>query len=145
MDKQIRTIISILKQNGGSMTYGVLFEKTADIMDALSATLSTARKRGVVEVLSSWIHICKLKYEASALLMQGIDDSVVITLLKDELPDSEVYKSKKYDKEEVLQALNAPKGPEKCVVCNKVVYPTERIAPNNKVRIIFPFSHLGDA
>ncbi len=65
--------------------------------------------------------------------MQGVDDSVVVTLLKEDLPDSDVFKSVGYDKQEVLQALSSPKGPEKCVICSKVVYPTERIAPNSKV------------
>ncbi len=49
MDNQIRTILSMLKQNGGTMTYGDLFIKTQDTMDALSAILNAAQKRGVVK------------------------------------------------------------------------------------------------
>ncbi len=42
-------IISILKSKGGSVTFGVLFDETATTMDALSAVLNTAKKRGVVK------------------------------------------------------------------------------------------------
>jgi len=122
MDNQIRTVLSMLKQNGGSMTYGDLFVKTQDSFDALSAILNAGKKRGVLDYNS-----------ASLLLMQGSDDGVVITLIKEDLPDSDVFHTQAFDKEEVLQVLNQSKGPEKCVICNKVVYPTERIAPNSKV------------
>lgn len=69
------------------------------------------------------------------MLTQGNDDHVVITLLKEKLDKkTEVYKSMVFDHATVQQALQAPKGPEKCHVCGKTVYPTERIAPNNLVR-----------
>lgn len=48
MDKQIRNIIDILQQNGGSIKYGALFQQTSDKTDALSAILHTGKKRGVV-------------------------------------------------------------------------------------------------
>jgi hypothetical protein len=48
MDKQIRRVISILKDHGGSITFTKLFDITANEFDALSAILSTGKKRGVV-------------------------------------------------------------------------------------------------
>eukprot|EP01119_Soliformovum_irregulare_P001837 TRINITY_DN1165_c0_g1_i1.p1 TRINITY_DN1165_c0_g1~~TRINITY_DN1165_c0_g1_i1.p1 ORF type:complete len:436 (-),score=117.40 TRINITY_DN1165_c0_g1_i1:60-1367(-) len=121
MDKQIRTLIDIIKNNGGTMEYGKLFTVTADKMDALSGILSTAKKRGILD------------YEGGTLLMQGVDDHVIVRVLKETFEDSKAFKSQQFDAEEVKQALNQPKGPEKCYICSKTVYPTERLAPNNKV------------
>lgn len=120
MDKQIRTIIDLLKQNGGSMTFSALFEATVDKFDALAALLHTAKKNGAV------------KYEG-VMLMQGKDDDVPIYLLKEDIEDSKVFHSVRLD----APIIQAPTGPEKCYICTKTVYPTERTAPNNRVRLNF--------
>jgi hypothetical protein len=65
--------------------------------------------------------------------MQGQDDEVVIKLIKEDMPDSDVFQSTILDKNEVALAIQQPKGPESCYICSKTVYPTERLAPNNKV------------
>jgi len=90
-------------------------------MDALSAILNTAKKRGVLD------------YSGGGMLMQGNDDDVVITLLKEDIPDTEVFQSTMIDREVARKAISSPSGPEKCYICEKTVYSTERIAPNSKV------------
>lgn len=117
MDNQIRIIIALLKESGGTMTYGVMFEMTQDKFDALSAILHTAKKRGVVEF-------------EGVMLMQGKDDGVVIKLLKDTIEDTPVFHSVRLDAPIKPQSSM---GPESCYMCSKTVYPTERIAPNQKV------------
>lgn len=116
VDKQIRMLISILQNHGGSITYGQLFKETAESMPALSATLAVAQKRGV------------MSYEGS-MLMQGVHDSVKITLLRDEIEDSAVFVSV-YG----IAPVKEVEGPkiENCHVCSKQVYPTERIAASGK-------------
>ena len=52
------------------MTFGVLFEETAPVLDALSGTLKAARKCGVVAY-------------PGEVLMQGFSNAVVITLVKE--------------------------------------------------------------
>jgi len=120
MDNQIKSIIDRLKKNGGSMAYGKLFTETQDQMDALSAVLHTAKKRGNVE------------YDG-VMLMQGQDDEVIITLLKEKVEETKVYQSAMYDPKEIAEVLQTPTGPENCYICSKTVYPAERIAPNSKV------------
>jgi len=88
----------------------------------MSAMLSTGKKKGVFDYNGG-----------GALLMQGQDDDVVIRLLKEDIEDTTVVHSVSYDKKTVTEALNQPVGPENCYMCSKKVYPTERIAPNNKV------------
>jgi len=116
MDKQIRTIMSLIKQNGGTMKFGLLFEKTQDQFDALAGLLNTAKKRGVVDYPGD-------------MLMQGQDDDVDIKVLKETLEDSQVFQSEQIDFKLVQKAI----GPEVCFICEKKVFPTERIAPNNRV------------
>ena len=55
----------------------VLFAAAAQVMEAVSGTLKTAKKHKVVS------------FEAE-VLFQGMSDDVVITLLKEEIPDSTV-------------------------------------------------------
>lgn len=116
VDKQIRMLISILQNHGGSITYAELFRQTADSMPALSATLAVAQKRGV------------MGYEGT-MLMQGVHDSVKITLLRDEIEDSSVFVSV-YG----IAPVKEDEGPKKenCHICSKQVYPTERIAASGK-------------
>jgi hypothetical protein len=66
MDSQIRSLIDVMKQLSSgpgrgmaTVTYGKLFDHTADSMPALSATLAVARKRNVIS------------YEGD-MLMQGV-------------------------------------------------------------------------
>jgi len=120
MDTQIKNIIDRIKKNGGSITYGKLFMDTQDQMDALSAVLHTAKKRGNVE------------YDG-VMLMQGQDDEVVIQLLKEKVEETKVFQSAMYDPKEIAEVLQTPTGPENCYICSKTVYPAERIAPNSKV------------
>jgi len=100
-----------------AISYGDLFSATMGSMPALSAILHTARKRGV------------LAYEGE-MLMQGIDDEVLITLLKDTIEDTPDFKSfmVKRPKEET-ETLH----PTKCFACSKTVYPMERLGANGKV------------
>jgi Costars/LIM domain len=128
VDNEIRAVIVILqKKPGRSVTYGALFDETQETMSALSATLAVARKRQVV------------KFEGSAMLLKGQDDHVVITLLKDEIVDTEAFVSV-YGLD--TSAMMASQGgapsmsglaANKCHMCNKTVYPTERVAANGKV------------
>jgi len=120
MDTQIKKVIDIIKGNGGSITFGVLFKDTADKMDALSAVLHTAKKRG------------NLDYDG-VMLMQGQSDGVIIKLLKETVEETKVYQSAMYDTNKIAEAIQTPKGPEMCFICSKTVYPTERIAPNSNV------------
>jgi len=125
MDKQIRDLIDEIKRlSGGSgghlgtITYGKLFEATQDTMPALSATLSVAKKRGVVS------------YDGD-MLMQGVHSNVSISLLKDEIEDTPDFKS-------IIGAapikLDSPAfGSTMCAICSKTVYPMDRISANDKV------------
>lgn len=63
--------------------------------------------------------------------MQGVDDTVGITLLKDQIEDTPVFKSTRV----VPSPSEKPvaTGPEKCHLCSKIVYPTERTVANEKV------------
>ena len=117
VDKQIRMLISILQGKGGSVLFGDLFRETADEMPALAATLAVAQKRGV------------LGFEGN-MLMQGVHDKVRITLLKSEIEGSTVFVSV-YGIAPVSSEMSGPKV-ETCAVCNKVVYPTERVAASGK-------------
>ena len=83
MDKEIRKLIELIKQHGANkggvwtISFGTLFAAAAQVMEAVSGTLKTAKKHKVVS------------FEAE-ILFQGQSDDVVITLLKDEIPDSSV-------------------------------------------------------
>lgn len=122
MDTQIRTLITEMKRlsegpGSGMATvkYGTLFTETTDSMPALSATLTCAKKRGVVV------------YEGG-MLMQGTSNNVVITLVKDEIEDSADFKS--VIGTAPIKLEDKPRGPEKCSFCNKTVYPSERVHAN---------------
>ena len=92
-------------------------------MPALSATLACAKKRGVVQ------------FEGT-MLMQGACDHVVITLLKEEIKDSNVFKS--MDNQGAMLNLNAAISSQQavddhCHRCEDTVYATERLVANGKV------------
>ena len=81
VDKEIRALIGILQQKPNRQDlFGNLFKETMETFGALAATLAVAKKRGVVS------------YDG-IMLMQGINDGVVITLLRDEIEDTAVFVS----------------------------------------------------
>ena len=93
-----------------SVLYGSLFESTQNSMEALSGTLMTAKRRGVVS------------YDGS-LLLQRVHDQVRITLLKREIPDSPLPDHSKRKAPPIKpDAFATAKiiGIEKCVKCHKV-------------------------
>eukprot|EP00039_Didymoeca_costata_P021301 m.344108 g.344108 ORF g.344108 m.344108 type:complete len:874 (+) comp23844_c0_seq1:173-2794(+) len=136
-DKVVRELITEIQKRGTKndagqhwITFGKLFDETANIFDALVGILKTAKKYKVVD------------YEGMQL-WQGQDDNVVITLLKD-THDGVVINRRKRAK-----LVNSPTGNasktkgfgassqvtqnEKCVVCGKTVYPMEYMSASDKV------------
>lgn len=146
VDNQIRNLIKEIKAlskglstsekiscqvlDGKTVTFGELFYSTQDKFAALAATLAQAKKRDVVSYHS----------EGGPMLMQGQSDNVVITLLKEEIEDSPVYQSFRVAPgfisslfaNGLVEEQVAPVGPEKCFICSKTVYPTERVSANGK-------------
>ena len=128
-DKELRKLIAQIQELGArgadgrmAVTYGVLFVQTANVFEALSGTLLTAKKQGVVA------------YEGQ-LLLQGAHNGVVVTLLKEEIEDSttETYMRKHPSGgapplarkgsgfgTETLKNAMLP-----CHICAKTVYPME--------------------
>jgi hypothetical protein len=102
-----------------SVCYGDLFNATVATMPALSATLHTAKKRGVVA------------YDGD-MLMQGFHDDVVITLLCDEIEDTPEFKSRIIMRPNAKTATEAH-VPGRCSKCTKIVYPMERLCANEVV------------
>ena len=91
-------------------------------MEALSGTLMTAKKRGVVS------------YDGN-LLFQGGSDHVLITLLQREiadspLPDHSKRKAPKAAGSGFQPIVNA--GAEKCAACEKTVFAGERVGAAGK-------------
>lgn len=130
VDKEIRKLIVAMKELGGGgprveVTYGRLFSHTENSMEALSGTLKTARRQGVVS------------YEGEALF-QGSHDHVVVTLLKEDIPDSD---ETTYTYQQVRQCSfsrrNKPSESlrdtqSNCYSCQKVVYPAEYVGAAGK-------------
>jgi len=131
VDEQIRKLITEMRRLASSqgqpnppgvkglcasLKFGDLFAATQGSMSELSATLNQARKRGVVQ------------FEGH-MLQQGFDDEKLLTLVKDQIDDSEVFKSKivRPKKEESVPST-AP-----CTLCGKTVYVTERLLVNKLV------------
>jgi len=128
VDEQLRTLISVIKKLNkgggglGSCTFGVLFDDTVDTMPALAATILQAKKRGIVE------------YDGQ-MLMQGTNDNVVIKLISDVVVDSNPYKSVQLNPDQIkkiTQQAEASGVPIPCHICNKTVYPNEKIVANSK-------------
>eukprot|EP00039_Didymoeca_costata_P013678 m.212005 g.212005 ORF g.212005 m.212005 type:complete len:938 (+) comp15844_c0_seq6:264-3077(+) len=138
VDKEIRKLIAAIKEFGENnnghwtVTYKALFDNTDDIFEALSGTLKTAKKHKVV------------KYE-SEVLFQGRSDDVVITLLKETIPDATIDT---YTYRQVRDASRrAPRKPpktsgfgnaslqgtnSKCFICSKTVYAMEFVGASGK-------------
>ncbi len=70
-----RTIKELGTESGGkwSVSFGLLFDKTQDIFEALAGTLKAAKKRGIIS------------YEAP-ILLKGTHDKVQIVLLVEAPP-----------------------------------------------------------
>jgi len=132
-DKVVRQLIDEIKQRGYEnshgqfcITFGQLFEETANIFDALVGIIKTAKKYHVM-------HCNKDQ------LWQGQDDQEVITLLKD------VHSGVVINRRKRGQLKGVPAGKKggfgtstlanqnnKCAVCTKTVYPMEFVGANDK-------------
>eukprot|EP00040_Diaphanoeca_grandis_P037537 m.245436 g.245436 ORF g.245436 m.245436 type:complete len:329 (-) comp33837_c3_seq11:415-1401(-) len=83
VDKEIRKLIDLIKNNGSTadgkttITFGKLFKLAEDVMEAVAGTLKTAKRKNVVA------------YDTE-LLMQGMSDHIVISLLKTDIEDSTI-------------------------------------------------------
>eukprot|EP00042_Codosiga_hollandica_P055737 m.786894 g.786894 ORF g.786894 m.786894 type:complete len:180 (+) comp59184_c0_seq8:1671-2210(+) len=112
-----------------TVAFRPLFEATANAMEALSGTLFTAKKHGIIT------------YEGQ-LLLQGINDAVVITLLQETIDDATMEKYMRVHTPsakltdgankggftgESLREANLP-----CVVCTKKVYAMEFVGVSGK-------------
>jgi hypothetical protein len=82
VDKEIRKLIAAMIDLGAPSTqglreiaFGKLFAETAQMFEALSGTLKTAKKKKVVTF-------------ATEMLLQGAHDNVIIVLLQDHIPDA---------------------------------------------------------
>ncbi|KAL6080384.1 LIM zinc-binding domain-containing protein [Balamuthia mandrillaris] len=110
------------------VSFKLLFDKTVGSMPALSATLSMAKKYGVVD------------YEGD-LLMQGASDHVIISLLKENFEASVLTNGeppsprRKYAQplKQFSMTTELAHAPQKCDGCQKTVYPLERVVANAKV------------
>lgn len=142
VDKEIRKLIRLIVAHSGgtidgdgkkTILYGDLFKAAEDTMEALSGTLKTAKKQKVVA------------YNAE-VLFQGQSDAVVISLLKEAIPDST---ASTYTYRQVRQAsrriqkkrlpnttgfgtASLANSNSKCHVCAKTVYPMEYIGASGK-------------
>jgi hypothetical protein len=137
-DKEIRKLISEIVRLGAQspdgkheVSFGTMFNETANIFEALSGTLKTAKKHKVVH------------YEGD-LLLQGAHNHVVITLLKTEIEDSspDTYtrqlSSRKFEESKAKHSqlefgghsLREQQLP--CHICKKKVYPSEFVGASDK-------------
>eukprot|EP00040_Diaphanoeca_grandis_P039621 m.259620 g.259620 ORF g.259620 m.259620 type:complete len:923 (-) comp38391_c0_seq1:45-2813(-) len=133
-DKVVNQLIDEIKQRGQPnahgqtcITFGQLFDETANIFDALVGILKTAKKYNIVH--------CKKDQ-----LWQGQDDDEVITLLKDAHTGIVINRRKR------TQLKGVPTGTKtkgfgenslanqnsKCHVCSKTVYPMEFVGASDK-------------
>lgn len=132
--KLIAEIIRLGQRNAAgqhTIAFGPLFEETGNIFEALSGTLVTAKKHGVVQ------------YEGQLLLQRAHDD-VVIILLKQEIEDSTAGKYMRSTPAgvELNPVLGHGFGNETlknamlpCHQCGKTVYPMEFIGASDKVLV----------
>lgn len=129
VDEQIRLLLRMIKKHGnashglGSCTYGILFKETSDTMPALSATLLQAKKRNIVQ------------FEGD-MLMQGTHDHIHVTIITEEVSDTQVYRSSSFNAEDIrdyIKKQESSASPSSCFVCAKTVYPTEKVVANEKV------------
>ena len=82
VDKELRKLIGLIVNNGAKdgkvwrIKFGDLFRVSQDVMEAVSGTLKTAKKHGIVA------------FDAE-VLFQGVSDKIVITLLKEVIADGD--------------------------------------------------------
>lgn len=141
VDKELRKLIQEIQRLGAKnsdglweVKFGVLFEETANIFEALSGILKTAKKHKIVT------------YKGE-LLFQSYHDNVVITLIKEEVEDADIGKyttanpkgMKRDDLPETARKKTsgfsqgtAFTGDSKCAICGKKVYATEFVAANDQ-------------
>lgn len=133
VDKQIRMLIEEIKtrarvvDGGKQVTFGHLFEETANIFDALSGILKTAKKYKVVD------------YDGENLY-QGTHDATVIRLLKETHDGVEIKRRRKTElkgapssgKSAGFGGVSLQNGQSKCHVCKKTVYAMEFVGASDK-------------
>eukprot|EP00037_Helgoeca_nana_P029125 m.346400 g.346400 ORF g.346400 m.346400 type:complete len:403 (+) comp27908_c0_seq1:2-1210(+) len=135
-NKEVRKLIAAITRLGSldgtarpHVKFGVLFEATANLFEALSGTCRTARRVGVVQ------------YDVEHL-WQGRDDDVVVTLLKDThdtipIPMrpsarsiatlTRTAKSTGFDRASLASSRSM------CHKCGTVVYPIEYVCGGDRV------------
>eukprot|EP00118_Oscarella_pearsei_P018656 m.192069 g.192069 ORF g.192069 m.192069 type:complete len:1478 (+) comp39461_c1_seq6:2148-6581(+) len=137
IDKEIRKLIGQIVNWGSKnaeglyeVAFGLLFEETSNIFEALSGTLKTAKKHGVVKFMGE-------------LLLQGVHNATAITLMKDSISDSTVETYTYREFRACSISVNKRKGKgfsgttqqnkqNKCFVCGKTVYPMEYVGVDDK-------------
>ena len=131
-DRVVRQLIDEIRARGGrgadgrwTITFGKLFDETANVFDALAGICKTAKKYGV------------LGYDRDQL-WQGQDDAVVITLLKEEHGGIVINRRKKNmlgrgaaPKTRGFGAVDLGANP-KCFVCAKTVYAQEKVVAGGR-------------
>ena len=68
LQEQVAKLGSVNADGKMEVSFGVLFDATADIFEALAGTLKSAKKRGIVSY-------------SAPILLKGSHDKVMITLL----------------------------------------------------------------
>ena len=68
LQEQITKLGSVNAEGKSEVTFGVLYDATVDIFEALAGTLKSAKKRGIIAY-------------SAPILLKGSHDKVVITLL----------------------------------------------------------------
>eukprot|EP00035_Acanthoeca_spectabilis_P009834 m.173503 g.173503 ORF g.173503 m.173503 type:complete len:705 (+) comp14850_c0_seq3:194-2308(+) len=133
-DKSIQQLIEEIKKHGEvtpagqvALTFGKLFEETANIFDALVGIIKTAKKYGV-------LHCNKDQ------LWQGQDDNEVITLIRDTHPGVVINRRRNNQLKGASgaktkgfggSAMSGGVNPS-CTVCSKTVYQTEYVGASDK-------------
>ena len=132
-DKEIRKLIAEIQKRGAAngdgkheITFGQLFEETANIFEALSGTCKTAKKYKVVG------------YDAEQL-WQGQNDATVVTLLKTTHDGIKIRPRRSMKNKRTANAKSKGFGRgsmsfqnAKCHACTKTVYPMEFVGASDK-------------
>jgi len=135
-NRSIRDLIAEIKTHGNShggvchVTFGVLFQATANKFDALAGLLKTAKKYNVIE------------YEGEQL-WQRVHDHVMISLLKEDFAGIRIRRRSKANIKKSMHsaAATSSKGfgnvfrpGERCAsaACNRVVYQNDCVVAGGK-------------